>query len=97
LILAAADFAEGKTNEPPRELSLLWSCDRFHVLPRAGGLLDQPFGLMQRMRVCENVCHALELWKAENWGTFQEKHPAEWDIVQQVMTLRGETSEPNSR
>jgi hypothetical protein len=92
----AADFAEGKTKEPPRELLLLWSCDRFHVLPRAGGLLDQPFGLMQRMRVCENVVHAMKLWKSENWATFEEKHPDEWDIVQQVLTLRNPAPEQDA-
>jgi hypothetical protein len=86
----AADFAEGKTKEPPRELSLLWECDRFHVLPRAGGLLDQPFGLMQRMRVCENVYHALQLWKSEKWVTFEKNHPDEFKIVQHVITLRAQ-------
>lgn len=90
MILAAADFADGKTKVAPRELTLLWNCDRFEALPKAGGLLDQPYGLMLRMRMCENVHGAMQLWKASKWETFEREHPAEWDIVQQVMSLREE-------
>jgi hypothetical protein len=51
-------------------------------------MLDQPFGLRQRMRVCENVYNAVHLWKDADWHTFAKKHPDEWSIVERVLTLR---------
>lgn len=40
---------------PPPELELGWQVDRFHALPDAGGLLDQPFGLMEKLRVATDI------------------------------------------
>jgi hypothetical protein len=66
----------------------MWACDRFHTLPAAGGLFDQPYRLLRWMRACDNVYRALKLWKQASWSTFAREYPDEWKIVQLVLTLR---------
>jgi uncharacterized protein Yka (UPF0111/DUF47 family) len=36
--------------------------DRWHALPEAGGLLDQPAGLLQRMASMSNVYNAFKIF-----------------------------------
>jgi hypothetical protein len=51
----AVDFG----GSPPPELELGWSCERWHTLPEAGGYLDQPMPLMQKIHACLNVHSAV--------------------------------------
>ena len=44
---------------PPPELSLAWDTERWGVLPDAGGLYDQDYALLRRMKVAANVYAAL--------------------------------------
>lgn len=46
---------DGKQAEPPPELLIGFDCLKFHALPRAGGLRDQPMLLMFRMRTALNT------------------------------------------
>jgi hypothetical protein len=48
--------------EAPVELRLAWQVDRWHALPEAGGLLDQPAGLLQRMASMSNVYNAFKIF-----------------------------------
>jgi hypothetical protein len=45
------------------ELELAFDCQNFGALPYAGGLLDQPVGLMRRLRVAKNVFETVMGWK----------------------------------
>lgn len=44
-----------KDDKTPLELQLYWRCQRYGVLPEAGGLFDQPAGLMGRMDAVANT------------------------------------------
>ena len=88
MILAAADAAEG-LGPPPEELQLAWHVKRWGSLPRAGGLDDQPVGLVARMATAGNVYDAIRSWrKSPNWIKWQADNPGAWDVVQAVIELR---------
>jgi hypothetical protein len=60
------DCAEGRT-PPPAELRLAWMCGD-HSLPASGGVLDQEYQVMHRMRSLDNiynVVHRLRNLKGE--------------------------------
>lgn len=87
-MLAAADYAEGKS-APPDELRLAFRCQQWNALPSAGGILDQPAGLVERMTVASNVYYA--------WKAYIERDPKKdkefaktdtWQIAMQVIELR---------
>lgn len=48
--MAAAACAENAKAPSPPELELAQQCERFRALPYAGGVLDQPAGLLDRMQ-----------------------------------------------
>ena len=59
----------------------------FHALPAAGGVLDQPAGLVKKMRLYLNYYHALDLWKrhkAGNEAQFIKQYPEAWAVVKEV-------------
>lgn len=90
IILAAADYAEGR-GQPPEELLLAWDCRTFGALPEAGGVRDQPAGLLRRMRQALGVFNAFRSWKAREAAKedeWVERHPTEWQIVQSVIGFR---------
>lgn len=96
MILAAA-CADG--GDAPRELELVWQHDRWGGLPNGGGLLDQPAGLLMRMRAAENVYRALTLYRTNGpppgeMATWCEAHTDVWRIVQQVQALREGEDQP---
>ena len=66
-----------RDNEPPpAELKIAWSCERWHTLPEAGGLMDQDFGLMQKMVALTNIYSACSTWfnlKGENIHKMSEQ------------------------
>lgn len=49
--------AKSGKGEPPPELQLAWFCGDH--LPAAGGVLDQDYGLLRRMRILTNVHSAV--------------------------------------
>ena len=61
---------------PPAELKLSWDCERWHTLPEAGGLLDQDFTLITRMKSLSSVYSAVSAWfnlKGENIHRMSEQ------------------------
>ena len=44
---------------PPPELITAWDVERWHALPESGGLYDQDYLLMHRMKVAVNIYNAL--------------------------------------
>jgi len=60
-------------------------------LPRAGGLDDQPAGLVSRMAIMENVYDAIRAWRrSTNWTVWRAKNPEAWGVVGAVIELRKE-------
>jgi hypothetical protein len=67
------------------------SCDRWSALPEAGGLLDQPAGLMERMAITSNVVKTIQARNAsENWAKFMEDNPAAARLINWVQELRSD-------
>jgi hypothetical protein len=90
MILAAAAFSDGK-GPPPDELQLYLECRKWRRLPRAGGILDQPAGLLQRMNACWEATQAVRAYGERKPGTdaaWKQAHPNEWAWVKQVRELR---------
>ena len=91
MILAAAAYAEDDKATPPPELALYRRAQTYGGLPRAGGLDDQPAGLLDRMSASANVYRAWRgLAQASNKVEWQSAHPDEWAVCQTVMKLRRE-------
>lgn len=78
---------QGDDSLMPRELATAIQCKAWGTLPLAGGLYDQPAGLMRRMTAALNVYTAAQAWKKAEWGSFHEKYPALWPIIQQAISL----------
>lgn len=92
MILAAAAYANGETGATkPHELNILEKCRRWNVLPRGGGILDQPHGLLDRMVAVENVVSAIREYNA-NWnkGEWTTEHPETMVIMTRYWSLREE-------
>lgn len=68
--MAAADYAEGKSQSPPPELSRAWRCQGWQTLPRAGGLDDQPLALMLLMETA--------MYTYDAFITRSRTNPAGW-------------------
>lgn len=66
-------------------------------LPDIGGLLDQEYGLLNRMTLAYNVFQAFhEAQKAPNLAEWAEKYPDSWDVITWVKELRRDEN-PNGR
>lgn len=68
-----------------------WNAERFHTLPHPGSQLDQPVGLLDRMRVASNYYSAIKSYKSREPGkemAWKKDHPVEWDIAMHVERLR---------
>lgn len=61
MIQAAVYAAKGK-GEPPPLLVLVWNCQKWATLPRAGGMGDQSFVEIWRMNVLANVYYTAKAW-----------------------------------
>ena len=85
--MAAADCAEGK-GPPPPELRLYWECRDLGALPRAGGVQDQPAGLIQRMRAANNVYTVQKAYWTLKLVDFQKRYPDGIKLVHEVIKLR---------
>ncbi len=72
----------------PETLSLALDCQAFSALPLVGGILDQPAGLVKRMRSYLNIYNALTAWKNHRQGAeadFVKNNPAAWRIVKEYI------------
>ncbi len=76
---AAAEFAQGLSDQPPRALTLAWRCQQWRALPVAGGLFDQPLAVMTEMetalRVHEAFAGRLAAIRAKKAIEWAEAHP----------------------
>lgn len=74
----------GKGKGPvPLEVELAIQCHNWGALPRAGGILDQPVGLMARMQAAYGVYQAFKSYtnKLESDADWSIKHPELWRTV----------------
>jgi len=44
-------------------LSLAWDCQQYNALPDAGGMLDQDYGLMERMKALNAIHKSFAMWR----------------------------------
>ena len=92
IILAAARHGADSSAPPPPELELKRYCLEYHALPCAGGLLDQPAGLLRRMDELYAVAAAFALYaqggqRAGQMAAWAKAHPIENRIVNRVKAL----------
>jgi hypothetical protein len=90
MMLAAADAAEG-VGGMPAELELALQCERWGSLPNAGGVLNQPMGLLARMSVALNVYNAFKSEHQRGSSTLTEwsrSNPAAWHVVARIEKMR---------
>ena len=105
MILAAAAYARWKPRsaavgqppeirpQAPRELRLALDVRSWGALPVSGGLLDQPAGLLDKMRYALSVYEAVISYESRNkleTVKWKEAHAREWQGVQEVNKLRAE-------
>lgn len=67
---------------------MLWG-----ALPRGGGTLDQPAGMLERMRQTLEVWRAFRAWKGRDklkQAEWKRKNPEAWALVKRVQELREE-------
>lgn len=73
------------------ELEYAWNCRLFGGLPESGGQLDQPAGLLKRMRAASTAYDAWRAW-IQNGGkdikAFKERNPTAWEIVKMILKER---------
>lgn len=90
-MLAAAEYGEDGEKAPPPELELAFSCHRWNTLPEAGGLLDQPAGMMRRMSIVENIYNAFHgLRQAKDYAKFGDDNPQAMRVIENIYKLRKE-------
>ena len=92
-MIAAADFGLGTINELPDLLELAINCDDYHALPVSGGVLDQPGGLMKKLRQVLNVYRAHRAYKTDGnkpgeSAKWKNEHKDILDIINWVDELR---------
>ena len=90
LVLAVADYAEG-IGDQPAELKLAIQCEQWRVLPEAGGLLDQPVGLIDRMGIILNVYKAVKASMDRgnrNFADWSKQNPDAFRIIASIEKLR---------
>ena len=89
-MLAAADAAQGD-GSMPAELELGLQCERWGALPEAGGLLDQPLGLMARLAAAVNVYKAFKSEQQRGKMTLTDwsnSNPAAWQTMARIEKMR---------
>jgi hypothetical protein len=74
-------------------LELALECEEYRALPYSGGVMDQPAGLLKKMRQVNNVYQSFKLYKAEGkkpgeTAKWKKEHSGVWEIVSQVEKLR---------
>ena len=91
LIAAAADAGQYNA-PPPRILVTAWHIKRWGALPEAGGLLDQPAGLLSRAGYVLDVYNAHRSWRnaletlsGDGLAQWQEQNP---DVMKLLADIR---------
>ncbi|RUM40209.1 MAG: hypothetical protein DSY80_10625 [Desulfocapsa sp.] len=61
-------------------------------MPKAGGLDDQPIGLMQKLTICLNTYNAMRSYtlNRQNFAEWVEKYPSYMDIWLEIKRMRDE-------
>ena len=77
----------------PALLELALNCENYRALPHSGGVMDQPAGLLRKMRQVNNVYEAVRIYKRDGnkpgeSAKWKREHQDIWDIVDQVEKLR---------
>lgn len=77
----------------PRLLELSLECDEYRALPYSGGVMEQPAGLMRKLRQVGNVYRAFREYERKGKvpgesAKWKNEHSDIWDIVSQVNELR---------
>ena len=77
----------------PALLELAVNCENYRALPYSGGVMEQPAGLLRKMRQVNNVYEAVKIYKREGnkpgeTAKWKREHEEVWDIVDQVERLR---------
>ena len=77
----------------PALLELALNCETYRSLPYSGGVMEQPAGLLRKMRQVNNVYEAVRIYKREGnkpgeSAKWKREHEDVWDIVDQVDKLR---------
>jgi hypothetical protein len=85
-----ARWVNKKSLAPPQELQIGWSMLQFGSLPFAGGVLDQPYSLMLRIRSALNFETIYKDWKnlnAKGLFDWAVKNP---DLLTVIMNVEKE-------
>jgi hypothetical protein len=70
------DYCDGDIDEPPRELKLALQCRMWNNLPLAGGILDQPFRLVEKMSLSIRLYDVYStMLRAENIAQWAKDQP----------------------
>jgi len=77
----------------PDLLELALNCENYRALPYSGGVLEQPAGLLRKMRKVTNVYQSFKVYQQEGnkpgeVAKWKREHEDIWDIVSQVEKLR---------
>jgi len=94
VILAAADMAAGLNVEPPSDLITLWDWRDTGTPPHAGGLRDQPAGLLRRAKYLEACYHIMQRWYKDSRYKMSKQ---ETEIFKRVLKLRKEQKANGSK
>ena len=77
----------------PALLELALNCETYRSLPYSGGVMEQPAGLLRKMRQVNNVYEAVRIYKREGnkpgeSAKWKRENEGVWDIVNEVERLR---------
>lgn len=69
---------------PPKELYLAWHCERWNALPHAGGIMDQPAGLLDKMAYAQNVYNVIKSYErvtVQGMSQWVTDNPDAWALI----------------
>ena len=77
----------------PALLELALNCESYRALPYSGGVMEQPAGLLRKMRQVQNIYEAARMYKRDGnkpgeAAKWKREHTEVWEIVSQVDELR---------
>ena len=77
----------------PYLLGLGLDCEHYRALPVSGGVLDQPAGLLKKIRQVMNVYNAYKLYRNEGKkpgerAKWKSEHEDIWNIISEIEKLR---------
>jgi len=77
----------------PALLELAVNCENYRALPYSGGVMEQPAGLLRKLRQVGNVYRAFREYERKGnvpceSAKWKKEHTDIWNIVSQVNELR---------